>query len=166
MRTFLGLGSNLGNRRSYLKSACIELELERVLILNSSPIYESPAKHMKNQPDFLNQVIEVETILGPLALLNVVKTIEMKLGRKQGSLRYTPREIDIDVLAMDRFIFKSDKLNIPHSSLANRNFVLKPWSDVAPDFIVPVHDISVMSLLSECPDQSELIRIEELEYTV
>ena len=166
MNIFLGLGSNLGNRKSYLNAAHNELDREGIKISKSSPIYESQAMYMNNQPDFLNQVLEIETILGPLALLDVIKTIEIKLGRKQNSLRYSSREIDIDVLAMGQFIFNSERLTIPHLNLANRKFVLKPWSDIAADFKVPIHEKPVSTLLEECIDQSEPIQIEELEYTI
>ena len=165
MNIFLGLGSNLGKRRSYLNTAHNELEWEGIKIMKSSPIYESPAMYMNNQPDFLNQVLEIETILGPLALLDVIKTIEIKLGRKQKSLRYSSREIDLDVLAMGQFMINSERLTIPHLNLANRKFVLKPWFDIAPDFKVPIHEKPVETLLAECLDHSEPIQIEELEYT-
>lgn len=163
MSIFLSLGSNLGDRRFYLNSCCDEIIKSGINILKRSPIYESSAMYNEQQPDFFNQVIQIKVESTPLELLKIIKSIEIKLGRLNGLIRYQPRIIDIDLLAMHELIHNSDKLIIPHSLIAERKFVLLPWSNIAPDFIVPLHDKSVIKLLSETNDQSELTLIKNKE---
>lgn len=163
MNIFLGLGSNIGNRQFYLNTACNELEAEGIKILKKSPVYETPAMYMKDVPDFLNMVLEVGSSFGPLALLDTIKSIEIKLGRMMRNSRVSSREIDIDILAMDHYVFNSIKLNIPHKRIIERKFVLQPWADIAPEFIIPGYEKNVITLLQETSDTSMLVKIEEME---
>ena len=105
MSVFLSLGSNLGDRRFYLNSCCDEIIKSGINILKRSPIYESSAMYNEEQPDFFNQVIQIKVESTPLELLKIIKSIEIKLGRVKGLIRYQPRIIDIDLLAMHELIY-------------------------------------------------------------
>ena len=163
MNIFLGLGSNIGDRQFYLNSACNELETKVIKILKKSPVYETPAMYMQHGPDFLNMVIEVDSPFGPLGLLDTIKSIEIKLGRMTRTSRFKSREIDIDLLAMNQYVFNSVKLNIPHKRIIERKFVLQPWADITPDFVIPGFKKNVITLLQETSDTSTLVKIEDLE---
>lgn len=138
MKTFLGLGSNLEPRRENIAKALRELSLigslEKV-----SPLYESPAllpeqaPHLWNKP-FLNLVAQLEFSADPLNLLNYLKTIEKKLGRKNKE-RWAPRNIDLDILLFGDKSFSSGELKIPHPEMEKRAFVLDPLKDILPSFI-------------------------------
>lgn len=120
---YLGLGSNLGNRRENLKKAISLLKEEGVKILKKSKVMQTAPVGYKDQPDFLNQVIKVETELAPFQLLKTVKMIEKKMGRKK-TFRWGPRVIDIDILLYNGVKINTKMLTIPHREIKNRDFLL------------------------------------------
>ena len=144
---FIALGSNLGDRAANLQAAIEALEPE-VHTLKCSPVYETPPWGYSDQPQFLNQVVEAETDLPPLALLEYMKKIEVQLGRQE-TFRFGPRLIDLDIIFYDREVIDSPPLIIPHPRLAERGFVLMPLADLAPDFRHPILGESVSDLLSK-----------------
>jgi 2-amino-4-hydroxy-6-hydroxymethyldihydropteridine diphosphokinase len=144
-RIYLGLGSNLGNRKSYLDSAISALA-PAVHAARVSPIYETKPWGYSDQGDFLNMVVEAETDLGPKQLLVLLKGIEVKLGR-QPRFRNGPREIDIDILIYDDLILDEVGLRIPHPRLQERAFILAPLADLAPDLAIPGGGKTVAELL-------------------
>lgn len=146
-RVFLALGSNLGERSENLRKAIAALE-PQVTVIKCSPIYETPPWGYEDQPKFLNQVIEASTNLPPASLLEYIKAVEERVGRKK-TFRYGPRSIDIDIIFYDEEIVDSPPLIIPHAQMAERGFVLKPLVDIAPDFIHPVIGEKVSNLLSK-----------------
>ena len=109
---YLGLGTNLGDRDKNLRRA-IEAIADKMCVCERSSVYETDAWGYTDQPDFLNQVIKVETNLTPLRLLNFVKKTEVELGRVE-NFRYGPRLIDIDILFYDDLVKNSSRLQIPH----------------------------------------------------
>lgn len=134
---FLGIGSNLGNRKNNILKAIKYLSLYKgIIIKKKASIIETNAVSQTNQPDFLNTVIEIETSLSPDDLLIITKNIENKLKRAAKG-DYGPRTIDIDILFYGNEFFVSNDLTIPHPLLHERIFVLKPLSEIAPDFIHP-----------------------------
>ncbi len=138
----LGLGGNLGNREEYLAQARTVLGMFDVTIVRESRLIETRALVPEGAPaewniPFLNQVIAVETHLPPGELLSVIKHIETDLGRKPAA-RWAPREIDIDILAYDDVVMVVEALTIPHPSLDERQFVLEPLVEIAPDWMHPV----------------------------
>ena len=142
---YLGLGSNLGDRISFLKLAS-SLIAPKIKTLKESSIYETPPWGFTEQAPFLNQVIKGATELSPEELLEYLKEIENKIGRKE-TFRYGPREIDIDILFYNDLVFKNDSLCIPHPKFHERAFMLVPFSEIDPDFIHPIHDKKISELL-------------------
>jgi 2-amino-4-hydroxy-6-hydroxymethyldihydropteridine diphosphokinase len=126
---YLGLGSNVGDRRGYLMDAAERLGAQRM-----SSVYETaPQGEVLDQPDFLNAVIEIETNLGPEDLLKKCKQIEAELGRRDEAVRHGPRPIDVDILLMGDIEYESERVRIPHRDLEARRFVLEPLRELAPE---------------------------------
>jgi 2-amino-4-hydroxy-6-hydroxymethyldihydropteridine diphosphokinase len=126
---YLGLGSNVGDRRQNLMAAA-----EALGALRMSSVYETaPQGEVLDQPDFLNAVVEIDTELGPEELLARCKEIESELGRRAGGVRHAPRPIDIDILLLDDLEYESERLRIPHRDLETRRFVLEPLKELAPE---------------------------------
>ena len=145
-RIYLSLGTNLGNREMNLEAVKESLPPE-VKILDCSPVYQTEPWGYLDQPDFLNQVLAIETSLSPTELLEYIKDIEEKIGRKP-SVRFGPRIVDIDILFFgDRIILEED-LIIPHPRIRDRAFVLVPMADLDPDLIYPGSDFSISELLT------------------
>jgi 2-amino-4-hydroxy-6-hydroxymethyldihydropteridine diphosphokinase len=120
---YLSLGSNIGEREKNLKKAISFLKKKGIKILEKSKVLETKPVGYKNQPDFLNQVIKVETNLSPFELLKTVKIIEREIGRKK-TFRWGPRIIDIDILIYDDVKINTKRLTIPHREIKNRDFII------------------------------------------
>jgi len=136
-RAFLGLGSNLGDRRDNLAQARARVAaLPGTRLLAESRLYLTRPVGRADQPDFLNQVVEVETTLSPRALLGYLKQMEWDLGRRPG-VRWGPREIDLDILVMEGVEMSEPDLVIPHPRLGERAFVLMPLAELAPQILLP-----------------------------
>lgn len=136
MRAFLGLGSNLGDRAYYLSEALSALKRSTITIQSISRIYETEPWGVQDQPMYWNQVIEVETSLAPLDLLHACQEIEQRLGRVRKE-HWGSRTIDIDLLIYDNEVSESNELKLPHPYLEDREFVLAPLREIAPNLILP-----------------------------
>lgn len=127
---YLGLGSNLGNRRKNIKKALGYLAKARgIKIEKTSRIYETEPVGGPPQGKFLNAAVRIKTSLSPHLLLKSIKKIENNLGRKK-SVRWAPREIDLDILFYGDKIVKQKNLVIPHPRIFEREFVLKPLREI------------------------------------
>jgi 2-amino-4-hydroxy-6-hydroxymethyldihydropteridine diphosphokinase len=157
---YLGLGSNIGDKLNYIKSAGKEIaKLKDTKVLRSSSIYKTEPWGIKTQDEYLNSVLEIESALTPLELLKELKKIEAVLGRKNRK-KWHEREIDIDILFYDDIVLKSDLINVPHPEIQNRKFVLAPLCELNPGLVHPVLKSTVESLLNNTNDHSEVIKIQ------
>ena len=124
---FLGLGSNLGERRDQLQAAVDALSRHGVRVVASSSTYDTdPVGEVLDQPAFLNACVRIETELPPEDLLDACKAVERELGRAAGGVRHGPRPIDVDVLLFEDLVHESERLALPHSQVTARRFVLIP----------------------------------------
>lgn len=145
---FIGLGANIGNREQNLADALNLLSENGVEVIQTSPIIETPAWGNTNQPDFLNAVAQITTDLPPIALLHLLLTTETKLRRIRTE-KWSPRTIDLDLLAYHQLILQHPDLILPHPFIAERTFVLVPWKVIAPDFILPTIRKRIADVLAE-----------------
>jgi 2-amino-4-hydroxy-6-hydroxymethyldihydropteridine diphosphokinase len=160
-QVFVGLGSNLGDRLSHLRKALARLAgMEKTSVVNCSSVYETQPVGLKEQPQFLNMVVELDSILPPLDIFRNLKEIENTVGRIHNE-HWGPREIDLDLLYYDREVLNDVKLCIPHPEIINRRFVLVPMKEIAADFLDPVQNTSIVNLLSCCPDISTVCKIDQ-----
>lgn len=130
----MSIGSNVGDREGYLKSALIKLAKNSVIIEKVSPIYETEPVGYKEQGKFLNAVVQTKTELKPHELLKIINTVEKELGRER-LIRWGPRTIDIDILLYGDVTINDDDLKIPHERMWERAFVLVPLNDIAPNIV-------------------------------
>jgi 2-amino-4-hydroxy-6-hydroxymethyldihydropteridine diphosphokinase len=144
---FLALGSNIGNKQRYIDEAIQHLG-PNVTNIRLSKIYETKPMYFEAQDVFLNAVLQAETNLTPVELLPFVKKLETKIGRLT-RFPNGPREIDIDILFYEDLIYSDELLTIPHPGIAQRDFVLRPLMDLAPELIHPVLRKSVAELFAE-----------------
>ena len=160
MRIFLGIGSNIENRyKNLMKGIQLLNDHSHIWVIDQSNVYQSPSMYCSDQQDFYNMVIEIETNLEPLQLLNQIKIIEVIAGRDHRKKKNMPRTLDLDILAVGDLIIRSHLLQIPHPKIAERKFVLKPWNDIAPDFSVSIIDKRISELLDITEDISVTRRV-------
>ena len=135
---YLGLGSNLGDRRAHLEAAVAALPAHGVTVTAASSTYDTePVGLVLDQPEFLNACLRIETALAPLALLDAAKAVEREVGRAAGGPRHGPRVIDVDVLLLGGLTFRSERLNLPHAEVRSRRFVLVPLLELDPELTLP-----------------------------
>jgi 2-amino-4-hydroxy-6-hydroxymethyldihydropteridine diphosphokinase len=135
---YLGLGSNVGDRRANLEAAVNRLPAHGVRVLASSSVYETePVGLVLDQREFFNACVMIETALDPEALLDACKAVETELGRDPGGIRHGPRRIDLDVLLLDALEHSSARLSLPHHDLVSRRFVLVPLLELDPELALP-----------------------------
>jgi len=135
---YLGLGSNVGERRAHLLAAVDSLPRHGVRVLASSRVYETePIGLVLEQRDFLNACLRIETELDPEKLLHACKQVERVLGRRAGGVRHGPRVIDVDLLLLGKLEHGTAALTLPHPEIALRRFVLVPLLELEPELTMP-----------------------------
>jgi 2-amino-4-hydroxy-6-hydroxymethyldihydropteridine diphosphokinase len=149
---YLLLGSNLGDRNAYLIEARQLLEKTVGRQTRQSSVYETQSWGVENLPDYLNQVLEIETDLLPTTILEKTQEIEKKLHRERTN-KWHSRTIDIDILFFGNAIINLPELKIPHPELQNRLFTLAPLEELIPDFVHPVLKKNVRQLKQEVNKQ-------------
>jgi 2-amino-4-hydroxy-6-hydroxymethyldihydropteridine diphosphokinase len=143
---FFSLGSNEGNRKASLLRAFHYLSCKDIHLLQVSTIIETKPYGLKNQYPFLNCVVKTRTSSSdPSQILHIVKNIEQLMGRKE-SVRWGPRNIDIDMLFWNQDIIRTPSLTIPHEDLHKRDFILLPCMEICPTFIHPVFQKTIKQL--------------------
>jgi len=159
---FLGLGSNQGEKIKNCEQAIEEiLKLEEGFLLSRSSWYYSEPWGRDDQDWFINGVIQIRTELCPDELLMKFKEIEKRLGRKNRE-KWGPRVIDIDILFYDDLSLESPDMEIPHPRILERNFVLIPFAEIAPQFVHPVLKKTIKELLDTSPDQKKVVKVSEV----
>ena len=161
---YLGIGSNLGNKRRNIENAKYLLEINSIKIVKSSNIYETYSWPNKNHPKFYNIVIKIITKLKPTNLFFTIKNIEKKIGRKKSQVN-SPRTCDIDILDYKglnyKLYAKNNKLLIPHPRLHNRNFVLFPLFEIEKNWKHPLKKTKIQDLIGKL-DNSSLYSIKQI----
>ena len=146
---YLGLGTNLGEKERNLNDAIISLSQEVGFVIRSSTFYTSKPWGFESDNDFLNAVVLVDTALTPFDVLSKTQEIEKSLGRTAKTINsYSDRLIDIDILLYDNLIIDQPTLKIPHPLIAERDFVIIPLSEIAPDLVHPVFGRKIVELLN------------------
>lgn len=154
---YLGLGANIGDRESSLFTAIAALDVRDEITVNrTASIYETDPLYKMDQPKFLNSVVELEVSIQPEEMLQLCRGVEMMLGRPVKRDKNEPRLIDIDILAYETISVDFPDLKIPHPELFSRKFVLVPWAEIAPNFLVQDYGKTVSELLAICPDVSNV----------
>jgi 2-amino-4-hydroxy-6-hydroxymethyldihydropteridine diphosphokinase len=135
---FLGLGSNIGDRRAHLEAAVEASRKRGIEVLASSSVYETePVGLVLEQRDFFNACLRVESDYGPEQLLDACKQVEQTMGREAGGVRHGPRLIDVDVLMLGDLVYRSERLTLPHPEVVSRRFVLVPLLELDPELALP-----------------------------
>lgn len=148
-KAYIALGTNIEPRYEHITSALQSLTNHRsITIVKQSSIYETAPVGYTDQADFLNMVVEIETSLSSIELLNCCQQIEQLLGRKR-VIRFGPRTIDLDILLYNQENSKMDRLIIPHPRMHERAFVLIPLNEIAPTAIIPPWDRPVADYIDE-----------------
>jgi len=138
VRGYLGLGSNVGERRENLEAAVRALPGHGIRAVASSSVYETePVGEITEQRDFLNACVAIDTALEPEELLNACKAIERDLGRRPGGPRHGPRPIDVDVLLLGDRTLETERLSLPHREVTSRRFVMVPLLELDPELTLP-----------------------------
>lgn len=151
-RVFLGLGSNIGDKVTFLAMAIRRIgELENTSVEEVSHVYKTEPVGDIRQDYFLNVCISVKTEMDPEQFHRNIKFLEKSIGRME-SQRWGPREIDIDILLFGSLVISNNAVTIPHREIVNRKFVLQPLSDIAPLLEHPVEKKSILQLNRECSD--------------
>jgi 2-amino-4-hydroxy-6-hydroxymethyldihydropteridine diphosphokinase len=158
--TFLLIGTNLGDRKKNLSIARNAIEVSVGTVIKASSIYQTAAWGKTDQPDFLNQALEVQTALPAEDVLAEILKIEGAMGRKRDQ-HWGERIIDIDILLFERKIISSSALTIPHPQLQNRRFALEPLAEIGSDVTHPLLQLTIQEMLAQCSDLLEVRRIPE-----
>lgn len=151
-KIYLLLGSNQHNPQKQLLIAQKFITKKIGYLIRKSAIYQTAAWGNTNQPDFLNQVIIVETASTAQQTMQTILTIEKKMGR-QRTVKNAPRLIDIDILFFNKEIINEAQLTVPHPQIQNRRFVLVPLNELSPNFKHPVIKKTIHKLFIHCPDK-------------
>ena len=150
-KIFLGIGSNLGNRKGHIEEAKSILLENDINLISSSSYYETLSWPDPNKPRFINIVLKIACEYKPLELLNLCKNIEKKLGRKKAP-KNSPRICDIDIIDFDRLVLNGS-LNLPHPRMHERNFVLFPLFEIERGWIHPVKKTNIKKLIFSLPSK-------------
>ena len=156
---FIGLGSNQDDPAKQVMAAIERLaNVSEIELEQHSALYHSPPWGDLQQPDFINAVAQISTVLTPVELLEVLNGIEREMGRVRNKRRWAPRIMDLDLLAYGDRMINTDQLIVPHPRIAQRAFVLVPFAEIAPQFQLPGL-ASINQLLTQRGDAGTIRRL-------
>ena len=159
-KVFLGLGGNIGNKRSNFKKVDELIETRLGKILDKSSVYETPPWGFQTENNFWNSVLIVDTQLSPEDLLMKIHEIENIFHRGERTGKYASREMDIDILYYNDIFLETERLIIPHPRMHLRKFVLVPLVEIAADFKHPLLRLTSLQMLENCRDESIIKKLE------
>ena len=160
-KVFIGLGTNLGDKASHIEEA-ISFITERIgSLLAASSIYQSPPWGFESKTDFYNSVILIKTQFSPEQLLQQLKLIESQMGRiqREKGQGYQDRIIDLDIIDYDGQIIRLEHIVIPHERMHERDFVLYPLQEIAPDWYHPFTKKTAFDYIKDIKKQSKIVRL-------
>ncbi|WP_028864865.1 2-amino-4-hydroxy-6-hydroxymethyldihydropteridine diphosphokinase [Psychromonas aquimarina] len=161
MISYIGIGSNQADPLSQARLAVKTLQqLPRTTVLKCSSLYSSTPMGPQDQPDYVNAVAELDTQLSALELLDELQKIELAQGRVRKENRWGPRTLDLDIILYDNQNIANERLTIPHYGMRQREFVLYPLQEIAPDLVLP--DMTHLSQLTRLCDKNGLTIIGQL----
>jgi 2-amino-4-hydroxy-6-hydroxymethyldihydropteridine diphosphokinase len=149
---FLLLGSNLGDRKLFLQQAIEYIEADVAPVVLASPVYETQSWGKTELPDYLNQVLLLQTDMAAKTVLKKILDIELLMGRMREE-KWGSRTIDIDILFYGDAIIDEPDLKVPHPEMHKRRFTLEPLAQIAPDFVHPLMKKNILQLKTELIDQ-------------
>lgn len=160
VRCYIGLGSNLDSPARQVATALEELaRIPLSKLIQASSLYRSPPMGPQDQPDYVNAVAAIDTRLSAEDLLQQLQKIEQHHGRVRSPQRWTARTLDLDLLLYGQQIIKRSELTIPHPGIADRNFVLYPLQEIAPELVIP--QLGALSALIAGCDRDDLIQLHD-----
>ena len=149
---YLSVGSNMGDREKYISDAMDELrKITQIKLVKTSSLMITKPYGGVSQDDFVNGAIHIRTLFNPNELLDILHRIEAKAGRER-KIHWGPRTLDLDIVFYDKLIYEDDDLIIPHVDMHNRYFVLKPLSEIIPNYRHPILQKTVLQMLAECEE--------------
>lgn len=147
-KVYVAFGTNIGDKINNIEKALKFMEDRGLKITKKSSIHSTEPYGYTDQPEFLNGVVEAETDLNPRQVLETLLQIEKDMGRIR-EFKWGPRNIDLDIILFNDYVIDEEDLKIPHPDMHNREFVLKPLSEIAPEYIHPIIKKSIKQLLEE-----------------
>ena len=159
---YIGIGSNLGNPYENCIKAVEAIREQPFCKMKAlSPFYRTEPVGVEGQNWFINTVLSINTSLSPAETIDMMLSIERKMGRTRSGIRWESRIIDLDILLFGNEIINDKKLNVPHPRMHTRRFVMAPMTDIAPELIHPVLGKSMADILSDIPLSEQAIRLME-----
>lgn len=154
-KSYLGIGSNMGDKRQYMEEALLKLEKnEKIRNVRASSFIVTQPYGGVEQDEFLNGAVELETLYTPWELLRFLQSVEKEAGRVR-DIHWGPRTLDLDILFYEDFICDSNELTVPHPDMKNRDFVLKPLNELCPYGMHPIFHKSIGQMLEELQRKGE-----------
>ncbi len=158
INVYLSLGSNMGDRRQLITTASAHIHKRIGKIVKSSHLYETQPWGKTDQDPYLNQIVMLNTLLDPRAMLEEITKIEREMGRERKE-KWGPRTMDIDILFYGKRVIRDKGLEIPHPELHKRAFILVPMMELDPELEHPVLHQAIDQLYMDCEDNSDVVML-------
>ena len=158
--TYIAIGSNQGDRELYLLRAVAEVgKIAETRVTGLSPFYETTPVGVTDQPNFFNAVLQLSTRLSPYELLKALQNIEDNVFKRNRTVKWGPRNIDLDILLYGELIINTLELKIPHPHMLERRFVLQPLNDLAPEIAHPENGRTIRQILKSLKSDETVVKI-------